>query len=88
MMSLPADKFNLKLRNMSKQPKKKNYNIDNIPLAIASIRDGMSIKNASGIYGIPRSTLSDKLHNKYNPDKTKPGWYLNIMSFFHHRCDC
>ena len=67
------------MANQSKLTKKKNYDPNNIPLALDAIRGGMQIKEASEVFGIPRSTLSDKLHKKYAEDKDRPG--MNLIYF-------
>ena len=70
------------MANQSKL-KKKNYDVNKIPEAIAAIKNGMLIKDASVIYGIPRSTLSDKLHKKYASGKTQPGMLKFMIHFIH-----
>ena len=70
------------MANQSKL-KKKNYDVNKIPEAIAAIKNGMLIKDASVTYGIPRSTLCDKLHKKYASGKTQPGSYVEIYDTFY-----
>ena len=60
--------------------KKKKYDSSKIPEAIAAIKNGMQIKEASKIFGVPRSTLSDKLHKKYAAGKTRPGRLHSFMN--------
>ena len=73
------------MANQSKLKKKKNYDTNNIPLALDAIRGGMQIKEASAIFGIPRSTLSDKLHRKYAEDKNHPG--MNNYKLLQNLCE-
>ena len=51
--------------------KRKLYDQDNLLKAIADIKNGMKYKEASVKYGIPTSTLNDKINNKYSIERSQ-----------------
>ena len=53
--------------------KRKLYSEVSMLEAIASIRNGMKLKEAAEKFDIPISTLSDKKNGKYSEDKNSPG---------------
>ena len=57
-----------------KGAKYRKYQHADMLKALASIRDGtLSIRKASGIYDIPKSTIIDRLHNRIEDDVTSSG---------------
>lgn len=52
-------------------PQRKLYVQGEMEKAVEAVRAGMSIKSAAQRFGVPRSTLSDKVHNRY-PVTPKP----------------
>ena len=49
--------------------KTRKYSNENVRLALSAVLDGMSVRKAAIKYGIPTSTLQDKLNFKYQPGK-------------------
>ena len=53
--------------------KKKYYDEIKVLEAAAAVKNGMSYKDAVQIYGVPRSTINDKVLQRYRSGKNKPG---------------
>ena len=50
------------------------YTHDNLCRAVQTVKNSrMSVRQASASYGVPRSTISDKILNKTSLDKCTPG---------------
>ena len=50
------------------------YTHDNLCRAVQAVKDSrMSVPQAAASYGVPRSTISDKILNKTSLDKCTPG---------------
>lgn len=52
--------------------KRKLYSPTLLNAALKAIRDGATVMEASKLYGIPRTTLRDKIDNKYTGDRCGP----------------
>ena len=53
--------------------KEKKYSSDDLISAIAAVQDGMSQREASRTWKIPRTTLIDSIKEKYTVGKHLPG---------------
>ena len=62
----------LQRRRKLKQ-KRKQYDQTKMATAIKMVRDGMSKAKAARIYGVPRTTLVDKLEGRVPEGSTRPG---------------
>ena len=51
-----------------KSKKRRLWSDDDIEYALSSVREGMSINQASQLYSIPRMTLSDRIKHKVKPN--------------------
>lgn len=60
--------------------RKQNYSSDTMEKALESVRNGMSIRKSSALYGIPRISLSDKINQKYKEKKKKQNVVLKQFS--------
>ena len=58
---------------MSKSRKYKRYNDENLLAAVAAVQDrGVSVLRAAEMYGVPKSTLNDKLLKKHTMPIGRP----------------
>lgn len=63
----------LTLNRMSEKVKRVKYTPEAMATAIAQVRGGMAKKTACRMYGVPRTTLLDKLAGRVPETPTKPG---------------
>ena len=52
---------------------RKKYDKKQLYAAIAAVKNGLSQSRASKKFGVPQSTLSDKMTERYTAGKCKPG---------------
>lgn len=62
-----------------KPKKNKNYDQSTLLSAIASVKNGMTYKEAYVKYGIPISTLNDKCRGRYSEGKDRPGLLISFV---------
>ena len=69
------------VKDKGKTKKKKLYDVEDMQKAIAAVREqGWQKKKAALFFKVPRSTLHDKLLNKY-PDSDKPLCFKKVTKF-------
>lgn len=60
-------------------PKLRKYDIGNVDVALDAIKDGMSIHAAATKFGIPRSTLQNRIHNRTKKSSFGPSPILTAQ---------